>query len=431
MWSPSVTAFTTALLAWFVVLITWAPPLPAAELDDSTLYVEAFNAFQKKDYLLTIDKVNQLTRVFPDSPLRDITLLLLARAGLKSGDNPLAAKTINQFSSEFSESPLKSGVEEELMTLGARHGKGEILPFDKTLRAAAQKVRNDQLALERALALKAEQERQAREQAERERIDREKAAAERRERERLAALKVAKEGVKLAVVVPSGNKPIEVGRNGQLPFEVINKGTKREDFLLTAPVSKEYAAILMSVDQAGELLERISLAPGEKRKGRLEFRMPSDRVDGFRTQLQIKAVSVTYNDVSFTKEAVVTASAPLVRVVAKPRKADVARGETVNYRITVLNAGSLAAQGLIVRVIMPSQLDFNDASGADFRQASGVVNYKVEVLESGQMVELNISATVRENVTDRQELRLQVEVVNGQLQRKDIFTSSPAIVSVK
>src|SRR6185369_11617531 len=129
----------------------------------------------KKDYLLTIDKVNQLTQYFPDSPLRDITLLLLARAGLKSGDNLLAAKTITQFTTEFSDSPLKASLEEELLTLGARLNKGEKLSLDKTLRAAAQKVRNDQLAVERAIALKAEQKRQAREQAERDRVTREKA----------------------------------------------------------------------------------------------------------------------------------------------------------------------------------------------------------------------------------------------------------------
>src|SRR6185369_2176182 len=112
-----------------------------------------------------------------------------------------------------------------------------------------------------------------------------------------------------------------------------NRGAKREEFLLTAPVSTEYAAVVTSPDKPGEQLERIALAPGEKRKASLMFRMPSDRLDGFKTQLQIKAVSATYSDVTFSKETVVTASAPLVRIVAKPQKAQVTRGETVNYRI--------------------------------------------------------------------------------------------------
>ena len=425
------TAFTIALLTGFLVLLTGTPPSLAAELDDSSLYVEAFNAFQKKDYLLTIDKVSQLTHFFPDSPLRDITLLLLARAGLKSGDNALAAKTISQFTAEFSDSPLKTSVEDELLALGVRQSKGEKLPLDKALRAEAQKVRNDQLALERAIALKEEQERKAREQAERVRIAREKAEAERKERERLAAVKIAKESIKLVFAGPSGIRSTEVGKNGQIPFEVINKGIKREDFFLSAPASKEYDAMLTSPEKPGVPLERISLGPGEKSKGNLTFRIPSDKVDGFKTLLQIKAVSATYNDVTFTREAVVTASAPLVRVVAKPQKIQVSRGEGVTYRITVLNAGSLAAQGLSVRVIIPAELDYIEASGAEFRQAAGIVTFRVDALETGSLKELGISAAVRENVVDKQELRLQVEVINGPLQRKEIFTSKPAVVQIK
>ena len=159
--------------------------------------------------------------------------------------------------------------------------------------------------------------------------------------------------------------------------------------------------------------------------------MPSDRVDGFKTHLQIKAVSGTYNDVTFSKEAVVTATAPLVRIVAKPQNVYVVRGETVKYHIAVLNAGSLAAQGLSVRVTIPSELDYVEAVGADFRQAAGIVTFRIDSLETGRMVKLNITATVRENVVEKQELRIQVEVINGQLQRKDIFTSSPAVVQTK
>ena len=127
--SHIVTTFTMTLLAGFLMLLPWASPCLATELDDSSLYVEAFNAFQKKDYLLAIDKVNQLTEFFPDSPLRDITLLLLARASLKSGDNALAAKTITQFTTEFSDSPLKTSVEEELLALGGTPEQGrKVIP---------------------------------------------------------------------------------------------------------------------------------------------------------------------------------------------------------------------------------------------------------------------------------------------------------------
>jgi len=73
----------------------------ASEIDDSTVFVEAFNAYQQKDYLLAIEKCNQLNQVFPNSPLRDVSLLLVARASLKSGDNLRAAKSIVLFENEF------------------------------------------------------------------------------------------------------------------------------------------------------------------------------------------------------------------------------------------------------------------------------------------------------------------------------------------
>lgn len=431
MLNRTATVFTITVLAMFLSLFPGIPLSLAIEQDDSSLYIDAFNAYQKRDYLLTIDKVNQLTQFFPDSPLRDITLLLLARAGLKSGDNALAAKTISQFTKEFSDNPLKTSVEDELLALSARQNKGETLAFDKTLQVAALKVRNDQLALEREKALKAEQERQAKEQAERDRIMREKAEAERKERDRLAALKLAKEGIKLDIVVPAVNRTVEAGKNGRISFELINRSVTREEFLLSAPMPKEYAALLTSSDKPGERAERITLAPGEKYKGGLTLRMPGDKLDGFKAPLQIKAVSAAYDDVTFSREAVVTASAPLVRIVAKPQNITVVRGEPVKYHIAVLNAGSLAAQGLSVRATLPSQLDFINAGGADFRQASGVVTFKIDALETGRMERLSITAAVRGNTADKQELRLQVEVINGQLQRKDIFTSNPVVVQAK
>ena len=158
------------MMALFVWLAWAAPSAPAAEVDDSNLFVEAFGAYQKTDYLLAIDKVKELTQVFPDTPLRDVALLLLARSGLKAGDNMLAARTINQFITEFSGNPLRSSIEDELLNLGARLHKGEHLAENKTLHAAAMKIRNEQLAIERAIAERLEQERLARLKAEQDRI---------------------------------------------------------------------------------------------------------------------------------------------------------------------------------------------------------------------------------------------------------------------
>ena len=95
-------------------------------------------AYQKKDYLLTIETIGTIEQLFPDTPLRDVTLLLLARSALKSGDNELAATAINRFNSEFPANPLTSTIEEELLRLGSRWQKGERLPPAIPLRTAAQ-----------------------------------------------------------------------------------------------------------------------------------------------------------------------------------------------------------------------------------------------------------------------------------------------------
>jgi len=413
-------------------LILMAMPSLAAELDDSSLFVEAFNAYQKKDYLLTIEKIDQLTQIFPDSPLRDISLLLLARAGLHSGDNELAAKTTTQFNAEFGDSPLNATLEEELLSLVARRGKGEKLLPDKQLRAASLKVRNDQLALEQAALLRAEQERLAKEQAERERIAQEKAEKERQERERIAAEQRAKESIKLAIVMPAQNQPLAVGKSGQLPFELVNNSAKPEEFLLTAEAPLEYAAVLATVGKPCVGLDRVTLAAGESIQGVLAFLMPLDRVDGYRATLRLKAISATYNDIMFSKDAQVNASAPLVRAVAKPEHSAVARGETFKYHIALLNAGSLAAQKLSVRIVIPPQLEFDAAAGTDYsKETAEVAIFRVPVLETGSMVEFNVNVKVKGDAIARQELRLRLEVINGQLQRKDTFTSKAAVVKVR
>lgn len=427
--------FTTSLmtiLAGLMLLSLLTTPCIAVELDDSNLFVEAFNAYQKKDYLLAIDKVNQLTQVFPDSPLRDLSLLLLARAGLKSGDNELAAKAINQFSAEYTDNSLKTTVEDELLALGARRKKGEKLPPNKQLRASAQKVRNDQLALERTAAMKAEQERLARAKAERERIAAEKAATERKERERIAAEKAAKAAIKLAIALPGDSTQFEVGKKELIPFEISNTGTGREEFLLTVSAPTEYAVALTAADKPGELMERVSLAAGEKLKGTITARIPADKVDGFKTSFQVTAVSAKYSDVSFSKDTVVIASAPLVRAVAKPQKTKVNPGEPFRYRVTVLNAGSIAAQDLTVRVVLPAQMEFIDAAGTDFRRdADGALVFTLPSLETGRLAEFNLNVKVRDTAAEKQELRVQVEVVNNTLQLKSTIASSAAVVQGK
>lgn len=415
-----------------VIMLFWTGFVSAAEVDDAAVFVEAFNAFQKKDYLLAIEKANQLNQVFPDSPLRDVTLLLIARSSVKSGDNERAAQAVNKFREEFAESGLISTIEEDLLALGARQKKGETLQPNRQLQAAAMKIRDDRLAQERAAALKLEQERLAREKAERDRIALAKAEAERKERERLAAEKAAKEGIKAVISVRDGGLLVAAGQNGIMPFEISNRGKSSEEFLLEVAAGSEYGALLAAAGKSDDTVSRIKLAAGETFKGKVLFRMPADKVDGHRAAMTVKTVSSKYSDVVQTQNALVIASAPLVRAVAKLVKPKVAPGEELGYRVTVLNIGSLAAQDLTVRLQLPPQLDLVSVPEAKFRQEqNGTLVFRVEQLETGKLADISLNVKVRENSRAGQELRGQIEVINGQLQRKDIFTASASVVQAR
>lgn len=424
-------SITRLVLSLFIVFISFAPG-NTAEIDDSTVFVDAFNAYQQKDYLLTIERCDQLNQVFPDSPLRDVTLLLMARASLKSGDNERAAKSIILFSTEFPESSLKTSVEDELKSLAIRHQKGEVLAVDKALQRTAHKVSNDRIAREHAAEFKLEMERVAKAKAEQERLARIKLEEERREMERKLAEKRARESINAAITLQDGFEPVPVSSTGTMPVEISNKGVNSEEFLLTVSAAKEYEAILSTQPKPGESVTRIQLAAGETFKGSVVFRMPAEMVDGHRSVVTIKAVSAKFNDISFQKEVIVTTSAPLVRVVAKLVKQKVSPGEKLRYRITVLNAGSLPAQDLTIRLQLPQQVDFLGAPNVPFKQKpDNVLVFAIDHVDIGKLAEINLDVKIREDSIKGQELRGRVEVGNGNLKRKDIFTTTASFVQIQ
>ena len=401
----------------------------AAESDDASIFVEAFAAYQKKDYLLAIEKVVKVNRMYPDSPLRDVVLLLVARSSYKAGDNERAAKTITTFISEFPESSLKTTIEEELLSLSNRQQKGETLHPNKQLQNAAQKVRIERLEQERVAAVKREQERLAKEKNERERIAREKAEAERRAAELAAAEKAAKESIKIAITIRDSGVGTAAGENGSVPVELSNRGKKNEEFIVEILAPAEYGAFMATATKAVETVTRIKIGAGETFKGNLVFRIPADRIDGSRTHITVKATSATYSDVVQQKNTVVVASAPLVRVVAKLARAQVSSGEQLIYKVSLLNIGSMPAQMLTVRLQLPVQLDFQGAPDMKFRQEpDGCLIFKIEQIEIGKLTEILMDVKVRDYSRTGQQLQGQIEVINGKLQRKDIFTvNNPAL----
>lgn len=415
----------------FIFLISSVPVI-SAEIDDSTVFVEAFNAYQQKDYLLAIEKCDQLNQFFPDSPLRDVTLLLTARASLKSGDNERAAKSTVLFSTEFPESSLKTSVEEELKVLAKRFQQGEILAVDKPMQIAASKVRSEALARDRAAKVKLETELAAKAKAEQERLARIKLEEELREKERQLAEKIARASINASITLRDDAWQVPVGSNGSRPIEISNKGKNSEEFLLTISTAKELEATLAKENRTDENIARLQLAAGETFKGTIILKMPVEMVDGHRSAMIIKIVSAKYSDISFQKESTVISSAPLVRAVAKLAKPKVKQGEVLRYRVTVLNVGSMPAQNLTILLQLPSQLELQSVPDALFkRDPDGKLVFNIDQIEIGKLAEISLDVKVREDAVVGQELRGQVEIVNAKLKRKELFNSAVFVVQAK
>ncbi len=149
------------LVLILTTLLVGIGSINAAESDDAAVFVQAFEAHQNQDYLLAIEKIEQLNRLFPYSPLRDLGLLLAARSSYNAGDNQGAAKAVTIFINDFPESSLISTIEEKLLLLSSRQQQGEKLVPDEKLQEAAQKIRSEKRVQERLAAAKVEQEHMA------------------------------------------------------------------------------------------------------------------------------------------------------------------------------------------------------------------------------------------------------------------------------
>jgi uncharacterized repeat protein (TIGR01451 family) len=166
-------------------------------------------------------------------------------------------------------------------------------------------------------------------------------------------------------------------------------------------------------------------------KGSIMFRMPPDKVDGHKTAISLRAVLGKYPLAVQTRAAQIITAAPLVRVIARPEKQMLAPGEQTRYHVTVLNAGSLPARGLDVRVLLPAQIEFMGGDGSGRRESGGGVLFKVDTLDSGKLADFTMEVRIREDSLIGQELRSKVEVVHTRLQTKEIFMSSVAVVQAQ
>ncbi len=421
--------FLAPLLVLLLCLL--APGQLRAEIDDSSLFMEAFSAFQGKDYLLSIDKINKMEQLYPDSPLRDVSLLMLSRAYYRAGYNDSAALKINQFYKEFNGSRLSESIEPELAAIGKRREAGEKIAPNKQLQAAALKIRNEQIAIARAAALKAEQERLALERAERERIAREKAEADRRERERLAAIKAARDAVQFDVAMQNIAPVLEAGTDVLVPFKLINHTKNTEEFELEAILPPGVDGTIIQSSSKDQPVRKIKLQSNQQVELMISFKMPSSRVDGSRMVTTVKATSTKFNDISKQRDITVIASAPLLRVVSRVQSKYPVAGSQDIYKVTMLNVGSRNAKEVDLRINLPKELKLIDAGGngcwiENEQQAA----CRVDALQQGTLTERQLKVSVREDSAGKV-AKGYVDVLQTVLQLKDSFAGVPFTVKKK
>jgi uncharacterized repeat protein (TIGR01451 family) len=192
--------FLSRLLVVLVIIsFLVIPSAYCLESEDSQIFITGFNAYQQKDYVTSIDKMNEVLEKFPGTPLRDVALFWLSRAHYKAGNLQEAARTFSRFSREYPDNPLVGTVEDELVALTARYENGEKLPanvgekpVESGVIARKAKIEEDRVAVARAeeaklasltaaeeahvTAVRQAEEKTAREQKERE-LERERISA--------------------------------------------------------------------------------------------------------------------------------------------------------------------------------------------------------------------------------------------------------------
>jgi len=73
------TIFLQILVALVIISSLSVPPAFSLETGDSQVFIAGFNAYQKKDYASSIEKMKEVLHKHPETPLRDMALFWLSR----------------------------------------------------------------------------------------------------------------------------------------------------------------------------------------------------------------------------------------------------------------------------------------------------------------------------------------------------------------
>ena len=235
----------------------------------------------------------------------------------------------------------------------------------------------------------------------------------------------------LGFSLPAEIQTAGAGQQISIPFEVTNEGNAADSFMLESGFPSEYHARFAAASAPEQVIQKTpSLVPGERFKGVLLVDMPADVIDGERKLYPVRAFSEFDGVVSQSRPVKLVASAPLLRAVIKSDKVQVLPGETVQYRVTLLNIGSAAAKQVTLLLTYPPQFEPIDTAAAGVKPVSGSEALELDGLQlaSGATRDLTLNFRLRDDALAQQELFLRAELANRSLKRSDYFLSAAAFV---
>lgn len=221
-----------------------------------------------------------------------------------------------------------------------------------------------------------------------------------------------------------------VGQPIAIPFEVVNRGNGNDSFYLESSFPVDFKARFASVaTPAVAISQTPELAPGEKFSGVVNLVIPPGSIDGFRISHPVKAASRLMSEASQSREVSLVTSAPLLRAVLRTEKTRPLPGDTVVYRVAILNVGSTAANDVTFRLNFPPQLEPVGYAAAGFRQEmkSALVLDGLQV-KSGENREFTVSFQLKDDSLSGQELSTRAELINNPLKSTTAFVSNVAYV---
>ncbi|MCE1225327.1 MAG: hypothetical protein LWW87_02440 [Geobacteraceae bacterium] len=230
--------------------------------------------------------------------------------------------------------------------------------------------------------------------------------------------------------VQSPQAPLEVARKNVIPFEIQNRGNGQDSFYLASSFPAEFGARFAAAGMPEQSINQTpQLAPGEKFKGLLVLSVPAVSIDGLRIAHPIKAASQFMPEASQSRTVSLVAAAPLLRAVVKTEKLQLLPGETVQYRVAVLNVGSTPAEDVTLRLNFPPQYQAVDFAAAGFRQEMGAALVLDGLsLKSGESRDLTVTFQLKAEALAKEELIVRADLLNNPLQTRGTFLSNASFV---